>query len=336
VHLLLIPLLRILSDGKFHAGSELAQNLGVSRATVSNALKTADTLSVSVFKVRGRGYQLPHPPEWLDAEAVRQQLGLLARDVRLEVVDTIGSTNSTLLRESTTHCHCLAAEYQYAGRGRRGRQWFAALGGSLSFSMRWRFNQGMGALAGLSLAVGVAVLRTLHQFDLTEVRLKWPNDLLWREKKLAGILIEAQGDANDSSIAVIGIGINLHIPNETRERIDQPITDLQEIAGHTLPRNMLLGTLIQQLVLALQEFEAHGLVHLSQEWNAAHAYSGQPLCVTLANGDALNGSAEGINHQGELLLKLANGKVIAIHSGEVQLARPSYQDFSGDLHAAGA
>lgn len=202
--------------------------------------------------------------------------------------------------------------------------------------MRWRFNQGMGTLAGLSLAVGVAVLRTLHQFDITEVQLKWPNDLLWRGKKLAGILIEAQGDAHDSSVAVIGIGINLHIPDETRAHIDQPVSDLQEIAGRVLPRNTLLATLIEQLVLALQEFELHGLTHLSQEWNAAHAYSGQSLCVTLANGNTLSGSAEGINPQGELLLKQSSGELITVHSGEVQLARPSSQHPAGGHYAAGA
>ncbi len=323
MHPLLIPLLRILSDGKFHAGSDLAQQLNISRATVSNILKSATAVSIQVFKVRGRGYQLPETPDWLDADLIHRQLKPGTSNFVIEVVDNIDSTNTALLRAAghAPHRHCLAAEFQHAGRGRRGRAWVAALGGSLTCSVRWRFSQGIGALAGLSLATGVALLRCLHQFGVSDAQLKWPNDLLWQGRKLAGILIEVQGEANGPSLAVIGIGINLRIPAALRNQVDQAITDLHEILGQPVSRNALLSSLLNQLELALTEFETHGLQHLRHEWNAGHAHAGQALCVTLSNGDTLTGIAEGLSAQGALLLRDSGGKQLAVHSGEVHLAR---------------
>ncbi len=328
MHLLLIPLLRILSDGKFHAGSDLAHQLGVSRATVSNALKTASAVSVEVFKVRGRGYQLPNPPDWLAVEQVRHHLSAASREFAVEIVDVIDSTNSALLRAERPSAapYCLAAEFQLAGRGRRGRHWLATLGGSLTCSLRWPFNQSMATLAGLSLAVGVGLLRALRHFHVTDAQLKWPNDVLWREHKLAGILIEVQGEANGPSLAVIGIGINLRLPVETRSQIDQEVTDLYEILGHAVSRNALLAELLNQLQYAISEFEAHGLKHLRQEWLAAHAHAGQALCVTLANGSTLTGVVDGLNPQGALLLKNASGHVLTVHSGDIQLLRQQKPD----------
>ncbi len=323
MHRLLIPLLRILSDGKFHAGSVLALRMDVSRATVCNVLKSADEMNIKVFKVQGRGYQLPVAPDWLDAEAVGLGLQGDARLFRVEVVDDVDSTNTVLLRaaEPAPHRHCLAAEYQHAGRGRRGRTWLAALGGSLTCSVRWRFSQGIGALSGLSLAVGVALLRSLHDCGATHVQLKWPNDVLWQGRKLAGILIEVQGEANGPSVAVIGIGINVHIAQETRQRITQPVTDIFEILGHSVSRNILLAQLLNHLEKVMAEFELHGLTRLRDEWQAAHAHAGQWLQVTMANGSCLNGRALGLTPLGALLLENESGAQLAVHSGDVQLAR---------------
>ncbi len=323
MHHQLIPLLRILSDGKFHAGSELAQQLDISRATVCNALKSASDVGIRLYKVQGRGYQMPVIPDWLDATQIRAGLRGEASGFTIEIVDSIESTNTALLRapEPATHRHCLLAEYQHAGRGRRGRSWLASLGGSVTCSVRWRFQQGIGALAGLSLAVGVALLRCLDALGARDLKLKWPNDLLWQDRKLAGILIEVQGEANGPSVAIIGIGINLRLPDSLRNTIEQPVTDLTEAIGHPVARNALLSDLLNALDTVMREFEASGLSQLRHEWSAAHAHAGQTLQVTLANGHLITGAACGLTPWGALLLQDDNGAEIAVHSGDVQLAR---------------
>ena len=266
---------------------------------------------------------MPVIPDWLDATQIRAGLRGEASGFTIEIVDSIESTNTALLRapEPATHRHCLLAEYQHAGRGRRGRSWLASLGGSVTCSVRWRFQQGIGALAGLSLAVGVALLRCLDALGARDLKLKWPNDLLWQDRKLAGILIEVQGEANGPSVAIIGIGINLRLPDSLRNTIEQPVTDLTEAIGHTVARNALLSDLLNALDTVMREFEASGLSQLRHEWSAAHAHAGQTLQVTLANGQLITGAACGLTPWGALLLQDDNGAEIAVHSGDVQLAR---------------
>ena len=160
-------LLRQLSDGAFHSGEDLAATVGLTRARVSQLLKQAETAGLSLERVRGLGYRLTATPDFLDAEEVRRSLDRLAikgtvfPPLEVEVVDQIGSTSTELLRRAQRrdiHGAVLAAEWQSAGRGRRGKTWTAVAGGSLTFSLGWRYEQGAGFLAGLSLAVGVAVV----------------------------------------------------------------------------------------------------------------------------------------------------------------------------------
>ena len=306
----------------------LAQRLGVSRATISHVLRDSATLGITLYKIPGRGYQLPAPPDWLDASHIRQHLHDTAHDITLDIVDSIDSTNAALLREhaSIAHRHCLAAEFQSAGRGRRGRDWLAAPGGGITCSLGWRFEQGINALTGLSLAIGVAVLRALQQCGYTGLQLKWPNDLLWQQRKLCGILVEVQGESDGTTLAIIGIGINVHLPAMARKHIAQAVTDLQEISGNTPNRNVLLATLLNTLVETIILFEQQGLATLQHEWNTADAYAGQVIQVTLANGNTLTGVANGINEQGALLLQTAQGKLLSLHSGEITQARPSHHE----------
>lgn len=323
MHTLLLPILRSLSDGQFHSGTALAQRHQVSRATVCNIIAGAADLGITVHKVRGRGYQLASRPDWLDADTICATIPATTLLYRLDVVDSIASTNATLLHatDDAPHRHCLVAEQQTAGRGRRGRVWQSVLGGSLTCSIRWRFNQGIATLAGLSLAVGVALIRSLQQLGCEGVQLKWPNDVLWQQRKLAGILIEVQGDMNGPSIAIIGIGINMQLPAATRDQIDQAVTDIQEILGKPLSRNLLLATLLTQLADVMDEFEQNGLHNLRKDWQDAHAYADQHVQIHMSNGQIIQGIAAGLAENGALLLHTDDDKQISVHSGEVQSAR---------------
>ena len=210
-------LLRQLSDGAFHSGEDLAAQVGLTRARVSQVLKHAESAGLALERIKGRGYRLLETPDFLDAKAVRRALAERGsgRRVTVEVVDQLDSTSSELLRRSQKrdiHGVALAAEWQTAGRGRRGRAWTAIAGGSLTFSLGWGFEQGAGFLAGLSLAVGVAVARALEAEGFRGVALKWPNDIVHRHLKVGGILIEVNGDALGPSTTVVGVGLNVRLP----------------------------------------------------------------------------------------------------------------------------
>ena len=189
-------------------------------------MRELDAAGLEIYRVRGRGYRLPQPLSLLDRAAVERYLGRHAARFTLEIVDSAGSTNTLLMERAQAgapSATVIAAEWQTGGRGRRGRAWHAGIGEALTFSLLWRFTQGASFLAGLSLAVGVALARAIEKLGVADAGLKWPNDVLWRGQKLAGILIELQGDALGPSLAVMGIGVNVRLSDAVRSRIDQEV-----------------------------------------------------------------------------------------------------------------
>ena len=325
-------LLRQLADGEFHSGEDLAEKVGLTRARVSQVLKDAGTAGLALERVKGRGYRLLEAPEFLDAKKVRSRLVELseARGLPLpgpvEVVDQIESTSSELMRRAQrrdVHRVALAAEWQSAGRGRRGRAWTAIAGGSLTFSLGWKFEQGAGFLAGLSLAVGVAVVRALETEGFKDVALKWPNDLIHRHLKVGGILIELNGDALGPTTTVIGVGLNVRIPPAARKDIAVPVTDLASIAGRRAPpidRNRLLAALLAELTAVLQTYEREGFAPFAAEWQHRHAYQGKPVRLLLPDGATVTGKVAGVDASGALVL--ADGpRRVRFLSGEITLRR---------------
>lgn len=307
--------LRRLSDGGVHSGERLAEELGCSRASVNARIQAlADGYQLRIDRVRGQGYRLLSPIDWLDAAAI--QAGAPA-GVRVEVVEETASTNSDMLaRAAAGEASGLArlAESQTAGRGRFGRRWLAPLGGGLTFSLLWRFECGVGQLSGLSLVVGVALTRVLNRLG-APVRLKWPNDLLLGERKLAGILIELAGDALGPSAVVIGVGLNLLPAGD----VGQPAAALRE-AGVTVSRNVLAAALLTELAAALSQFAAEGFAPFQAEWQHWHAWQDEPVVVAPMQGEALAGLALGIDAQGALRLLTSDGEC-SVHAGEVSLRR---------------
>ncbi|NLR76326.1 biotin--[acetyl-CoA-carboxylase] ligase [Leeia aquatica] len=315
---LVFDTLRALSTEQFCSGEALADQLGVSRASISLALQQARELGVPVHSVHGRGYRLSQPVDWLDAsqiQAMRQ-----AGAPPLEVLSVTDSTNSQLLSRAAQAVHglCLTAEFQTAGRGRRGRSWQAALGGSLAFSVLWRFPGGISQLSGLSLAVGVAVVRVLHRLGLQAAQLKWPNDILVDGHKLAGILIETQGDALGPIQAVVGIGLNVRLPDNLQQQIDQRTTDLAAHLPHLPSRNALLALLLDELQAVSAQFVDAGFAAFREEWQHYHVWQGQPVQVCYHDDHCLAGVAMGVDAAGALLLH--DGVTVRpVAAGEVSL-----------------
>lgn len=322
---LAFPILAVLADGKFHSGEALAQRFGVTRATVYNAMQSVEELGITVFSVRGRGYRLPKPVTLLDAEEVAQACGEYASWFHMQVLAQVDSTNRYLMQESArgvANGSCVVAQIQTSGRGRRGRTWLSQLGGSLTFSLLWRFQCGAAGLSGLSLVVGLALVRALHSLGLTDVQLKWPNDLVVNHQgqwhKLGGILIELQGDMEGPSAAVIGIGLNLEMDANMRQQIDQAVMGLNTLIGHALNPNMLLGRCLSHLAIHLSQFAEHGFVFFQGDWTRYHAFHQELVNLLLASGQVVPGKVLGIAEEGSLLVETASGQQ-RFNAGEISV-----------------
>jgi BirA family biotin operon repressor/biotin-[acetyl-CoA-carboxylase] ligase len=253
----------------------------------------------------------------MKAEAIAALSAAARAGLRVEVVAETGSTNADLLARAATLAGplLLVAEHQTAGRGRAGRSWLSSPEGSLTFSLAWKFDGGPQALAGLPLAVGVALAETLAGLG-QQVQLKWPNDLLKDGDKLAGILIETQSAPGGGVWAVIGIGLNLLMPDEMEARIGRHAAAVPWLAR--MERDALVAALLDGLAAALDEFAARGFAAFSARWNLRHAWQGETVVLLDAGRVVHEGLAAGVDDAGRLLLDTAQGR-IPVLAGDVSL-----------------
>lgn len=312
-----------LADGQFHSGEQLAETLGVSRAAVWKAVESLRELGATLHAVRHRGYRLRSGSDALDSKLI---VGFVpptdrARVRSVETAWTVDSTNSVLLARPNPPyggCDVLLAEYQTAGRGRRGRAWLAPPGGSICQSLAWAFREVPQDLGALGLVIGVCALRALRELGLEDARLKWPNDIVIDHKKLGGILIELRAESAGPASVVIGIGLNVALGAKVLQAVGEtgvsPI-DLVS-AGLTHPsRNALAAGLVTQIVRGLLLFEKEGLKPFAEEWRSADALRGRQIDVHTMEGVA-RGVARGIDLHGALVVETPNG-VRRFISGDV-------------------
>lgn len=317
-HSVKLSILKTLSQGGFHSGEELGEQLGVSRAAISKHIKGIQDWGVDIFRVQGKGYQLAKPMQLLDQETLNQAIS-----TPVELIPIIDSTNQYLLDrtdnlESGSVC---LAEYQAKGRGRRGREWISPFGSNLYLSMYWRLDAGMAAAMGLSLVVGVAIVEALEEMGLNGVKLKWPNDLYYQDRKLAGILVEMSGQAGAAANLVIGMGMNLMM-SESTEGITQPWASLSEVGNSKeIDRNQLAITMIKTLHTALNDYELKGMAGFVERWNRLDNFIGRPIKLIMGPRE-ITGIARGINEQGAVLLETEQGLESYI-GGEVSLRAAS-------------
>ena len=316
--------LRRLADGRFHSGEEMARSLQRSRATLSEALKRAPEMGIELFSVPGKGYRVAEPIEFLDADAIAAELGGLGKRIKLEIVDEIDSTSTRLLEMAAAGAAsgtCLAAEWQSGGRGRRGRAWVSRLGGSLTFSLLWRFERGAGHLGGLSLAVGEAVARALGECGVARVQVKWPNDVVVDFRKLAGILVETSGEMQGPSVAVIGVGVNYRLSERVLDRIDQPVADVWQCTTEPPSRSRLLARMLGALSASLEAFDSAGFAASRDAWRSMHAYQGRRVRVTPARDAPFDAEVVDVAADGALLVTTADGRTVPLASAEITLRR---------------
>lgn len=312
-----------LANGRAHAGSVLATKLGVTRAAIWKQVERLRELGLDISAQPASGYCLDAPVQLLDATRIAAALTPMARarlgDLRVHW--QLDSTSSELLRRANTDPRdsfaCLA-EIQSQGRGRRGRVWRMPLAGGIALSLLKRFDGGMASLAGLSLVVGVAAVQALEECGIDGVGLKWPNDLVANGAKLAGILVELGGDALGPCHAVIGIGINYRLGARAGIAIDQPWTDLANLATAALPsRNEIVARLLSRLLDALDRFAAHGFAAFADDYAHHDVLRGRRIDVLRADGSR-EGVVRGVDMRGALLVAFADGQR-AVDSGEISV-----------------
>lgn len=308
-------LLSLLADGEFHSGEKIGELLGVSRTSVNNYIKALQEIGLDIFKVTGKGYCSATPLQLLDKQKIQEISG----STQVHVEQILESTNQYLLEriERLENGATCIAEYQTAGRGRRGREWISPFASHLYFSMYWRLDAGIERASGLSLLVGIATVNALEKLGIQGVGLKWPNDLYYQGKKLAGILIELNAQASDACHSVIGIGINVRMPEAQGKLIDQPWVDLNTISPERVDRNQLSGLLIKELHFLLTDYEQQGLAPFLSRWFELDCFINQP--VNLLIGEKIEtGICRGINEQGALLMEV-NGGTKPYIGGEISL-----------------
>ncbi|ARF48264.1 MULTISPECIES: bifunctional biotin--[acetyl-CoA-carboxylase] ligase/biotin operon repressor BirA [Pantoea] len=313
-HSVPLKLIDILSDGEFHSGEQLGETLGMSRAAINKHIQTLKSWGLEVYTVTGKGYSFPAPLQLLNEEAILGQLS----QPDVAVIPVIDSTNQYLLErmDSLPSGAVCVAEYQQAGRGRRGRHWFSPFGANLYMSMYWRLEQGPAAAMGLSLVIGIVMAETLQSLGAEDVRVKWPNDIYLHDRKLAGILVELTGKTGDAAQIVMGAGINLAMRNADAAQINQGWINLQE-AGVTLDRNDLAATLINRLREALPVFEQEGLAPFVARWAGLDNFINRPVRLLMGERE-VHGIARGIDNQGGLLLE-QEGEIKSWMGGEISL-----------------
>lgn len=320
-------LIAALSDGQFHSGEALGARFGVSKGAIWKAVRKLESFGLDVHSVRGKGYRLSEPLTLLNAEHIRANLppSRRAELAGLELLPQVDSTNAHLLRQAQAgaldlaegRCHVCLAESQTAGKGRRGRQWVSPFGHNLYLSLLRQYNSGATALDGLSLVVGLALVTALADLGYRGPRLKWPNDVLLDERKLAGILLEISGDISGQCHVVIGVGVNLKSAPEAMAGVDQPWIALDAAGYRHAQRNVLAAAILNKLLTALHLFDHQGFAPFQARWQDYDLTQGREIVLHTAR-DAVRGVARGVTEQGALQVDTPEGQR-TFHGGEVSL-----------------
>jgi BirA family transcriptional regulator, biotin operon repressor / biotin---[acetyl-CoA-carboxylase] ligase len=323
-------LLRLLADGALHSGERLADALGVTRAAVWKAVADLRERGIAVESLDRRGYRLAQPVELLDARRLREAAAAAGYvlPALTEVAFEMPSTNLALQDAPAPPVgepRVLYAEWQTAGRGRRGRTWLAPFGSGLTFSLGWTFPETPADLGALSLVMGTCVVAELRALGAPGVALKWPNDVVHEHRKLGGLLLQLRSEAGGPAYVVVGLGLNLALPAATREALAAPeatpATDLASACGGAAPsRNAVAGRVAGAMLAGLARFAREGWGAYSGDWGRYDSLRDAPVTVHRHDG-TLDGIARGADAEGALLVERPGGELLRVHAGDVSLRR---------------
>ncbi len=312
----LIDVLNRLSPTFSVSGTQIAKELGITRAAVWRRIKHLQDLGVEISSDHGKGYKLQSNFEKLDAAAIKK---ISPNSISLDIVWNTTSTNSDLFSivDKVRLPAVLLAEYQTKGRGRRNDPWLSPLGSGLCLSMGWKFSNLPPTITSLGLVVGLTIIDTLEKIGCSSIKIKWPNDVFFDQRKIAGSLIDLKTELSGSSYVVIGIGINTKMNQDAKKKINQPVADLYDVLGTNVSRNNLAGNLIKFLNLALTNFEKDGFTSFRDKFIEKDLLYGKKITIAVRD-NILTGYAAGVDWDGALLLDV-DGKVSRFYSGHVSL-----------------
>lgn len=314
----------MLADGNFHSGQDLGKRLGITRSAIWKSIHELSKLGIHIVSVVGKGYQIPGGLSLLDQKALTKELNDGAQQMldQIIVLDQVDSTNTFLMNQIQSQPNrtlaCLA-EQQTQGKGRRGRHWVSPFGHNIYLSLLFHFNKDPSELMGLSIAIAIAVSKTLQKLGVNDgLGLKWPNDILYNGKKLCGILLEMVAKQHEQTSIVMGVGINTQVNDQEAINIDQPWISLSDILDAPIDRNLLASMLINELILTAKKFAESGLEPFIKDWERLDCYRGKAIVLHTPK-EQINGIMQGISNRGELQLLKADQTQVSFMSGEVSV-----------------
>jgi len=303
-------LLHSLAGGVERSGEELAKSFGVTRAAVWNQIRKLRQQGLSINIGPNGGYLLQTPFLALDAKEITANLrGKGVDDINCSVEFVVDSTNERLLQGLTggsLHGDALCAEYQTLGRGRRGDKWVSPPGSGICLSLCWFFDTPPSTFSALSLVVGIAIINRLEDLGATGLQLKWPNDIMRGEKKIAGILIEMRAESAGMCKTVIGVGINFNLPDQSKDQIDRPASDLGHRVNQRYTRDQVISEILAGLSFDLDKFGRLGFNSFTDDWQRLDLLYGRKVRLELGERD-FTGIAGGVDSNGALIIKNKSG-----------------------------
>lgn len=318
----LIKIAALLSDCRYHDGTSIGNQLNVTRAAVWKAIKKLEDYGIPLKSVKGKGYLLENPLILLEEEKIKSHLSSHAID--LTILEKVDSTNE-YLKKQINHDNKIkvcAAEVQTQGKARFNRQWHSPFGRNLYLSLLYPFQKDVSELSGLSLVVSLAACKAIETIcKLNEpLSIKWPNDIVANQKKVAGSLIEIQAESNGFCSAVIGVGTNVNMQQATKKQINQQWVSLQKLSGQYHDRNALCASMINYMLDYLERFRNAGLIDFMKEWKIRDYLYNKAIKLS-SNKILYSGMGGGINPQGHLILKLPDNVKKTFSSGDATLLK---------------
>lgn len=318
----LMKLVQLLSDGNFHEGSTIGEALGVTRSAIWKAVKKLQKYGVDIIAEKGQGYRLNNPMTLYDKSKIYNLLSMENHsDFKIEIFELLESTNNYLKNTTFETTKICLAEMQTGGKGRFTKVWHSPFGDNIYLSIGQFFPQDIQELSGLSLVIGLAILNTIEQYyPLSGLSLKWPNDILYNGKKLAGILIDANSEIHGSCNLIIGVGLNLNMSSKATNHPIENWTSIKMITKETADKSKITASLISAIFKHIQQFQMSGFNSFRKVWEKYDYLLGKNTTVTQGNKQ-ITGTCCGITEQGHLKIQQQDGTIIEFLSGDASLSK---------------
>lgn len=316
-------ILCLLQNGKYHSAASVSNKLDIQLSVVQKYLVQLEDSGVLTSVHETNEFKLLENLDLLSARRITNYLSLDSNMpcFEIKVFQSLDSTNKYAREQAEAKTNSglvVLAEQQTAGRGRRGKRWVSPFASNIYMSIVWDFFRGAKSIQGLSLAVGVGVRRALLQLDIKDVKLKWPNDIFVNNRKLGGILVEIIGDPNNACTVVVGIGLNVTMPESQAVEIDQDWIDLSQISDANISRDQLSAKIIGNIFEVLKDFDEIGFSAYLSEWQSADFLKNKTCMINMSN-DSITGTVLGVDNSGALRMRLLSGEEKRFLGGEISV-----------------